>query len=70
MKYGFPKSIVKAALAVSLSLGSAAVLSAAPPAVEDINRADSALAERVPQRWREIAIETAQRHKLDLPSLS
>jgi hyperosmotically inducible protein len=48
MKYGFPKSIVKAALAVSLSLGSAAVLSAAaPPAVEDTSRTDSALAERV-----------------------
>jgi len=47
MKYGFPKSIVKAALAVTLSMSSAAVVMAAPTAVDEINRTDSALAERV-----------------------
>lgn len=48
MKYGFSKTIVTTAMAATLAMGaSGALLSAAPAAVEDMNRNDSALAERV-----------------------
>ncbi len=48
MKYGFSKMILNAALAVTLGAGaSGALLSAAAGAAEDMNRSDSALAERV-----------------------
>ena len=48
MKYGFSKTIVNAALAATLGAGATgALLSAASPAADDLNRNDSALAERV-----------------------
>ena len=50
MKCGFPKAIVNAALAAALGMGaSGAILSAAsaPAAGSDVNRTDSALAERI-----------------------
>ncbi len=50
MKYGFPKAIVNAALAMALVAGmpGAAKAASAPKAVAgDVNRTDSALAERI-----------------------
>ena len=52
MKYGFPKAIVNAALAAALGAGASGAMFAATPVPapttgNDVNRSDSALAERI-----------------------